>query len=108
MAAVKPDKIREEIYDFVVAGLQEQGFAPVGRSKEGLVYENHVDEEHVVVKVIKKKNQVPQEELGEITTYEEKIAQYEAEKKEKTQEKEAEDTNTEEAEEFTEDKVGVA
>jgi len=95
MAAVKPDKIREEFYDFVVAGLEGQGFTPVGRSKEGLVFENHIDGEHVVVKVIKKKNQVSENELAPVTTYEEKITQYEADKAEKKQEKEDEDEEEE-------------
>ena len=91
MAAVKPDKIREEFYDFVTKALEAQGITPVGRSKEGLVFENHVDGEHVVVKVIKKKNQVAEGDLGPVTTYEEKMAEYETEKAEKAKEKKEEE-----------------
>ncbi len=83
MAAIKPDKIREEMYDAVVAGLETQGFTPVGRSKEGLVYENTTDGEHVVVKVIKKKNMVDEDDIGGISTYAEKLAAYETEKAQK-------------------------
>jgi len=96
MAAVKPDKIREEFYDFVVAGLATQELTPVGRSKEGLVYENHIDGEHIVVKVIKKKNQVSEDDMGDVTTYGEKLAEYEAAKAEKNKEKEEEDEGKEE------------
>ena len=97
MAAVKPDKIREEFYDFVVAGLEGQGFTPVGRSKEGLVFENHIDGEHVVVKVIKKKNQVSENELAPVTTYEEKSLNMRLIKPRRSKEKEDEDEEEGEA-----------
>ena len=83
MAKTKPDKIREETYDFVVEALTSIGKLPVGRSKEGLVYENHLDGEHVIIKVIKKKNPVPEEEITPATTYKEKLQEYEKEKEER-------------------------
>ncbi len=86
MAATKPDKIREETYDFIVQCLQEKGKEAIGRNKEGLVYENHLDGEHIVIKVIKKKNPVLEEELEEITTYQQKIISYEQEKENKKRE----------------------
>jgi hypothetical protein len=85
MAATKPDKIREETYDFVVKGMSAIGIEPVGRSQEGLVYENHLDGEHVVIKVIKKKTPVPQNEILPIISYKEKLIVYEKEKEEKRQ-----------------------
>jgi len=86
MAATKPDKIREETYDFVVEALKKIGKNPIGRSPEGLVYENHLDGEHVVIKVIKKKNPVEEKDLQDILTYEEKLALYEQAKEEKRKE----------------------
>jgi hypothetical protein len=83
MAATKPDKTREETYDFIVSALQEKGRLPLGRSKEGLVYENHLDGEHIVIKVIKKKDPVAYADLTEITTYKEKIEQYQKDKENK-------------------------
>jgi hypothetical protein len=84
MAATKPDKIREETYDFIVKALKESmGKTPVGRSQEGIVYENHLDGEHVVIKVIKKKNPIAENEISPILTYKEKLTLYEAEKEEK-------------------------
>jgi hypothetical protein len=80
MAATKPDKIREETYDFIVEALLSQGKEPVGRSKEGLIYENHLDGEHVVIKVIKKKNPVEEEDISPIMNYQEKLKAYEEEK----------------------------
>ena len=85
MAKTKPDKIREETYDFVVKALARMDKEPVGRSKEGLVYENHLDGEHVVIKVIKKKNSVPFNEIDPVTTYLEKLGEYEKEKEERKQ-----------------------
>ncbi len=87
----KPDKIREEMYDKVVEGLKEQGMEPFGRNKEGLVYENHVDGEHVVIKVIKKKTMIPEEEVAEVITYEEKLKMYEDKKAEKKKEAKKDD-----------------
>lgn len=77
MAATKPDKIREESYDFIVKALEAQGKELIGRCKDGLVMENHLDGEHIVIKVIKKKKDVPSDEIVPITTYEEKIKAYE-------------------------------
>ncbi len=76
MAATKPCKIREETYDFVVEGMKAIGINPIGRCSDGLVYANHLDGEQVVIKVIKKKNQIPQEEILPITTYAQKIEKY--------------------------------
>jgi hypothetical protein len=86
MAATKPDKIREETYDFVVEALKKIGKHPIGRSSEGLVYENHLDGEHVVIKVIKKKNPVEYKDLQGISTYVEKLVLYEKGKEEKRKE----------------------
>lgn len=86
MAATKPDKIREETYDSVVEALAQTGKYPVGRSKEGLVYENHLDGEHIVIKVIKKKNSVPSDDIDPVTTYTEKLEMYEKEKEKRKQE----------------------
>lgn len=83
MAATKPDKIREETYDFVVEALKDMGKDPIGRSNEGLVYENHLDGEHIVVKIIKKKNPVPEEDMTPVTTYQEKMTAYEEAKQNK-------------------------
>ncbi len=91
MAAIKPDKIREEVYDTVVEGMKTQGFEPIGRCKEGLVYTNHIDDEQVVIKVIKKKKEIPAEEITPITNYEEKITTYEAEKEKKKSKKKEEE-----------------
>ena len=83
MARTKPDKIREETYDMIVESfLKTRNVSPLGRTNEGLVYENHLDGEHVVIKVIKKKNEVLEEDLNPITTYVDKIAEYEKEKEE--------------------------
>lgn len=73
----KPDKIRETMYDMVVDGVNAE---PLGRSKEGLVYASELDGSHLVVKVIKKKSNVT--DLKPVTTYEEKLAEYEAAKAE--------------------------
>ena len=86
MAATKPDKIREETYDFIVEALSTQGKHPLGRSKEGIVYENHLDGEHVVIKVIKKKNPVEDEDMSPIMSYKEKLQAYEEEKANKKEE----------------------
>ncbi len=88
MAATKPDKVREETYDFIVECLKDRSREPVGRSKEGLVYESHLDGEHIVVKVIKKKSSIPEEEIEPVTTYKEKIALYEEQKENKKKEME--------------------
>ena len=82
MARTKPDKIREETYDFLVEALYEYGKEKeiVGRSKEGIVMTNHLDGEHVIIKVIKKKKEIPSDEITAITTYEEKIKEYERSK----------------------------
>lgn len=81
MAKTKPDKIREETYDDIVKGMMSMGREPIGRSKEGLVFENHLDGEHVVVKVIKKKS--PVKDLEPIFSYKEQIKEYEDKKNEK-------------------------
>ena len=81
MAATKPDKIREEMYDFIVQAMRLINQEPVGRHKNGLVYKNHLDGEHIIVKVIKKRDEVPAAELTPITTYAEKIKMYKSNKK---------------------------
>ncbi len=78
MAATKPCKIREESYDFVVKALRSLGREPLGRAEEGIVYENHLDGEQIVIKVVKKKKEIPSEEMMPVTTYEEKLKQYNA------------------------------
>lgn len=83
LALVKPNKVREEMYDAVVRGLEKEGFLSLGRSKEGLVYKNEDTKEFLVVKVIKKKGDVPQEEINVLSTYEEKMLEYEEAKEEK-------------------------
>jgi len=83
----KPDYVREKMYDAVYKGLeavQEQwGFEILGRSKEGYVintpFETFEDEQ-VVVKVIRKTKPVEPHEIKQITTYEEKLEEYEEQK----------------------------
>ncbi len=79
MARTKPDKIREESYDFLVEALEKINKKAEGRSKEGLVIKNHLDGEHIVIKVIKKKD--PVQDIEPITTYKEKLQIYEESKK---------------------------
>jgi hypothetical protein len=77
MAAVKPDKIREETYDMIRNAIEKlRGITPIGRAKEGLVYENHLDGEHIVIKVIRKKNDYLDSELKPILNYQEQIEEY--------------------------------
>ncbi len=84
MARTKPDKTREETYDMIVGCLKSRlNKTPVGRSSEGLVYENHLDGGHVVIKVIKKKEDVPMEEISPVLNYAEQMAKYEEDKNKK-------------------------
>ena len=83
MAAIKPCKIREETYDFVVEALKLLGKNPIGRVTDGLVYENHLDGEQIVIKVIKKKKEISSEEMMPVINYEEKLKQYNASKEKK-------------------------
>ena len=77
MAATKPDKIREETYDMIRNAMEKTyNTTPLGRSKEGLVYENHLDGEHIVIKVIRKKKDYEDDELKSILSYNEQIEEY--------------------------------
>jgi len=83
MAATKPDKIREETYDMVVKGMRKIGVEPIGRHAEGIVFKNHLDGEHIVIKVIRKKKPLPKHEIVPHITYEEKIIEYNNKKEER-------------------------
>ncbi len=77
MAAVKPDKIREETYDMIRNAIEKAyHITPLGRSTDGLVYPNHLDGEHIVIKVIRKKKDYKDSELKPILTYQEQIEEY--------------------------------
>ena len=84
MAAVKPDKIRMETYDRIRCAVESKyGITPLGKSNEGLVYENHVDGEQIVIKVIRKKNPYAICNLESVLSYGEQLLAYEENKKNK-------------------------